>query len=350
MPKASPQKPRKAPTRRKSSRVRIEEVAKLAGVSVMTVSRAINNPDAVSAEKRAAIQDAIKKTGYVPNLMAGSLRANKSKIIAVLTPLIKTSVFADIVQGMSDVLDKEGYQILIGSTAYSLEREEQLVRAFLGRRVDGVVMAGVTHTEETRKMLQSEDIAVIETVDLAERPIDMTVGCSTFNAASDVARYLTDMGYKNIGMITPPAELAERVRPRTEGFVSGLRDAGAPLDKDRQFETIELSMSAGAKALERLLQKQPDTDAVFCTADTLAIGAILACQRNGWDAPGRIAVVGFGDIEIAADISPSLTTIRIKGYEIGQMSAKLLLKKLHGEKIDDPYCDIGYELIRRESA
>ena len=341
---------RKATTRRKSGRVRIEDVAKLAGVGTMTVSRAINNPNSVSQEKRTAIEAAIKKTGYVPNLMAGSLAANKSKIIAVLTPLMKTSVFADLVQGMSDILDNEGYQILIGSTSYSPEREEQLVRAFLGRRVDGLVMAGVIHTQETMDLLKSANITVVETLDLADQPIDMTVGCSMFDAASDVARYLTDLGYSKIGLITPPKDLAARVKRRTDGFLAGLRKAKAPLDPDRQVETIDLSINAGAKALERLLAKMPDTDAVFCTADMLAIGALLACHRNKWKVPERIAIVGFGDIEIAADLTPSLTTIRLKGYEMGQTTAKLLLNKLHNDEIDDPRCDIGYELIRRESA
>ncbi|RMB04954.1 LacI family DNA-binding transcriptional regulator [Eilatimonas milleporae] len=336
-------------TRRKSGRVRIEDVARLAGVGAMTVSRAINNPQAVSDAKRKAIEAAILETGYVPNLMAGSLASNRSKIIAVLAPLIKTSTFSDILQGMSDTLEDEGYQLLIGSTSYSIEREERLVRAFLSRRADGIVLTGFAHTQNTRKMLEGADVAVVETLELTDAPIDMAVGCSTFRAAADMARHMADKGYRKIGLITPPKAFDARVDPRLKGFVEGLKEAGLPGIEGRQVEAGELSIDAGGRALEQLLAQHPETQAVFCSADMFAIGATLACSRNDWAVPQRVAIAGFGDTDIASQLHPSLTTIRLKGYEIGSTIANLFLRKLSGEDIAQSVWDVGYELIQRES-
>lgn len=339
-----------AARRRSNGGVRIQEVAKLAGVGAMTVSRAINNPSTVSPEKRKAIEAAIKKTGYVPNFMAGSLRSNRSKIIAVLNPTMKTSIFSDLTQGMWDVLQPEGYQLLLGSTSYSLDREEQLVRAFLSQQADGVVLTAIDHTPACRALLRENDIAVVETFDLAENPIDMVVGFSAFDAAAEMAAYLAGQGYRKIGLIAAPGAADKRAKRRIDGFTKGLKEAGLGLLKRRRYDVSDLTTRAGADAIGVMMAKNPDVDAIFCTNDLLAVGAVMECQRRGWDVPSRVAIAGFGDIDIASVLHPRLTTVRLSGYDMGVKTARLLLAKLGGEPVPEKTIDMGFEIIRRESA
>ncbi|MEM8987602.1 MAG: LacI family DNA-binding transcriptional regulator [Pseudomonadota bacterium] len=335
---------------RKRGHVRIEDVAKVAGVGAMTVSRALNQPHTVSAEKRKLVADAIRKTGYVPNLVAGSLASSRSKIIAVINPAMRTSIFSDMTQGMWDVLEKEDYQLLLGSTDYSQRREDKLIRTFISRRVDGLVLTGASHSKSSRRQLENNNITVIETFDLPADPIDMVVGFSAFEAAAEMARLAGAWGYKNPGIITAPKTTDNRTQRRIDGFISGLKDVKLRLKKKSVCEAQALTMKAGGAALEQLLAADPTIDIVLCTNDILAVGALLACQRNGWSSPERVAVTGFGDIEIADQLSPSLTTVRVRGYEMGQRIGELMLARLQGDVAQAHICDMGFEIIRRQSA
>ena len=330
--------------------MRIGEVAKLAGVGAMTVSRAINNPSAVSPAKLRSIEAAIKKTGYVPNLMAGSLRSNRSKIIAVLNPTMRTSIFSDLTQGMWDVFQPQGYQLLLGSTAYSIDREEQLVRAFLSRQADAIVLTAVDHTPACRNLLRNNDIAVVETFDLADDPIDMVVGFSAYDAAAEMAAYLARRGYKKIGLIAAPGAADKRAKRRVDGFVDGLKGEGLSLSKRLRHDVEELSVSAGADAIGIMIAHNPDVDAVFCTNDLLAVGAVLECHRRGWAVPARVAIAGFGDIDIASVLHPRLTTVRLSGYDMGVKTAEMLLNRLSDNAVTEKVVDMGFEIVRRESA
>ncbi len=340
----------RASRRGRSQRVRIEDIARDAGVGVMTVSRAINNPSSVSKEKLKKIRAVIAKTGYVPNMVAGSLASNRSKIIAVLNPTMRTSVFYDMIQGMWDVLDSEGYQVLLGSTDYSKEREEKLIRTFLSRQADGLVLIGAEHSEGARDFLATNDTAVVETFDLPSEPIDMVVGFSALDAAETLGRRAAEWGYRSVTIISAPKTTDNRTERRVTGFKKGLATHGVKVGARHVLMTKELSVSAGAAAMERVIAQTPDVDLVMCTNDMLAVGAVLTCQRNGWSVPERVAITGFGDIEMARVLSPSLSTVRIKGEEIGRESAKLLLQRLSGGEKRTTVMDVGFEILRRESA
>ncbi|CAN0422206.1 unnamed protein product, partial [Phaeothamnion confervicola] len=160
----------------------MEDVARLARVSMITVSRAINQPDKVAPKTRARIEAAIARLGYVPNLTAGSLASNRSRIIGAIVPTIDNSIFAETVRGLSEKLEAAGYQLLLGQTAYRENAEESLVTAFLGRRVDGMVLTGVRHSAATVKRLRAAGVPIVETWDLTKRPIDMLAGFSNREA------------------------------------------------------------------------------------------------------------------------------------------------------------------------
>ncbi len=338
------------PTSRGSARVRIEDVASAAGVSAMTVSRALNRPDLVSAEKRKIIADAVKKTGYVPNLVAGNLASNRSQIIAIINPTLRTSIFSDLTQGMWDILGPQGYQLLMGSTDYSRRREDKLIKTFIGRQVDGLVLTGVSHSAVSRMALQKNNISVIETFDLPEDPIDMVVGFSAFDAAAEMGRLVAEWGYRNPAIITAPTTTDNRTQRRLDGFLQGLRKAKLKVKKRSICEADDISIEAGGDAFGRLHDLREDHDIVLCTNDILAVGALLAAQRHGYKIPNDVAITGFGDIEIAKSLNPALTTVRVRGYDIGRKIGALFLERLSTKSPQSPICDMGVEILRRESA
>jgi len=176
--------------RNSASSHRMEDVATLAGVSMITVSRVINSPDKVAEVTRIKVEKAIRTLGYVPNLMAGSLASSKSRLIGAIVPTIDNSIFAETIRGLSKTLASNGYELLLGQTGYVDNAEERIVSTFLGRRVDAMVLTGIRHTDKTRSQLKDSGIPVVETWDLSDRPIDMLVGFSNLEAGAAMGRYL----------------------------------------------------------------------------------------------------------------------------------------------------------------
>lgn len=333
---------------RGTGRARMEDVARLAGVSAITVSRALRQPDKVSAATRARVEDAIREIGYVPNLVAGSLASSRSNIIAAIVPSISTSIFADTVQGMVDMLKGRGYELLLGNTGYSAAEEQALVAAFLGRQPDGMMLTGVLHTELTRQMLGGAGIPVVETWDLSERPIDLTVGFSNSAAADAMTRYLHSVGYRRIAYITGSMTSDKRSAERRRGYQQAMSDLGLPegpvVAVDRPT-----AMHDGAHALTTLLGISPRVDAVFCSSDILAFGALMECRRRGVGVPDDIGIAGFGDFDVAAEAEPSLTTVSIPGYQIGRNAAEMLLERLDGREVEPKTRDLGFRIVPRRS-
>ena len=181
--------------------VRMEDVAREAGVSPVTVSRALNTPEKLAPATLAAVRAAIERLRYVPNLTAGSLASNRSRIVAAIVPTIANSIFSDTIDGLATVMAPHRYQLLLGQTQYRDDEEAQLVEAFLGRRVDGLVLTGVKHARGLRARLQRAGIPVVETWDLTARPIDMLVGFSNRAAGEAAARYLLGKGYRRLAFI-----------------------------------------------------------------------------------------------------------------------------------------------------
>ena len=324
----------------------MEDVARLAGVSMMTVSRAIREPAKVAAATRTRIEAAIAKIGYVPNLTAGSLASNKSRIIGAIVPTIDNSIFAETVRGLSGLLEAAGYQLLLGQTAYRENAEEALVTTFLGRRVDGMVLTGVKHSAATVKRLRASGVPVVETWDLTRRPIDMVAGFSNRAAGRAIAAYLCGKGYLRLGFV---GGAEERTRARFAGFTSVVKATpGASVTR------IELdagtAFSGGREALSRLLAGKPPLRAVFFSNDALAVGGLMECHRRGIRVPQDLAVAGFANLDIAAEASPTLTSVHVGSRQIGEEAARLLLARLAGQGVEQRIRDLGFAVVPRESA
>jgi LacI family gluconate utilization system Gnt-I transcriptional repressor len=316
----------------------------------MTVSRAFTRPEKVAQSTYRHVVKTAAALGYIPDLNARSLSTLRTGMIAVIIPSITNSVLADLVSGMSDVLQPEGFHLLIGRTGFSLEKEEAIVRAFLARRPDGVYVTGTAHTEGTRRLLAQAGVPVVEGCNLTDRPIDMVVGISNFEAARAVVCHLVGRGHRRIAYVGSEHSENDRVRDRYLGYRAALEAADIdPADQAAIFADFE--MESGARAIATLIGgDRPPPTAIFFSVDMLAAGGIFECQRRGIRVPGDLAIAGFGNHRISGEIVPKLTTAGVSGYRIGTQTAELLRRRFAKEPINSPVVDMGYELIVRESS
>lgn len=325
--------------------VTLIDVAKAAGVSPITVSRALNEPQLVKPATLAKVQEAVKRTGYVKNMLAGGLASSRSKLVALVLPTISTQTFADMVQGATDRLTAAGYQLLLGIVGYETWREEMLVETILSRRPDGVILTGSQHTESTRQRLLQIGTPVVETWDMTPHPIDMVIGFSHEDVGHACARHLLERGYSRFGMLTANDP---RAGQRTQGFQVALARQGVNVVCARQVPAPG-GLPQGRLGTVQLLDEHPDLDAIFCSSDTLAHGVLIEAQSRGLRVPEDLAIMGFGDLNFSGYTSPPLSTVKVDGARIGAMSAQALLDRLNGDESAERIVNTGFELIQRGS-
>ncbi|KWU27743.1 LacI family transcriptional regulator [Burkholderia cenocepacia] len=331
----------------------MSDVARLAGVSKMTVSRVLAG-HSVAAETRARVCEAIDQLGYVADAAAGALSSGRSEFVAVLVPSLSSSNFSDTVRGLTDALEPHGLQLLLGDTDYDLEREERLVRSMLRHQPRCIALTGSQHTEATRKVLERSAIPVVEMWDLPTRPIDTAVGFSNVRAARAMVRHLAERGYRRIGFLVGASELDRRGLDRLKGYQAEIKALGLGEPRVVRLGESPITMSHGGPAMAALLERWPDTDAVMCVSDMSAFGAIMECHRRGLTVPADIAVAGFGNFEVAECCHPTITTVSVDAYGIGLRTGEALLAALQardgGEPTDSKSIRIDYTIIARESA
>ncbi|MBK1783848.1 LacI family DNA-binding transcriptional regulator [Prauserella cavernicola] len=324
-------------------------MATAAGVSAQTVSRVVRDPASVGEATRARVESAIAATGYVPNLAASNLASNRSRTVAALVPQINASVFADTVHAFSTALAAHGYQIFVGTTDYRPEHEEEVLRSFLGRRPDGLLMVGTSHTPGTLALLTAAGVPVVETWGWSADPVDVLVGFSNAAAASAMVTHLVERGRRRITFAGRHTAGDSRAGERLDGYVSAVRDllGSEPRTVDAGPEPV--TMDTGVALLDQVLQRYPDSDAVLFSSDVFAAGALQACVRRGIDVPGTLALAGFGDFELARHLVPALTTVAVPSVHIGELAADLLLARMRGGRVERPHRDVGYRVVVRES-
>ena len=317
----------------------------MAGTSPITVSRTLRYPDKVAPQTRSRVLAAIEALSYVPNLAASSLASHRSGIVAVLVPTIGNSIFTETIQGISDAVAGAGLQILLGDYSYSPEREHNLVRALIGRQPEAIVMVGAVRSASLRTLLKSLSVPVIETWDLTRNPVDTVVGFSNREVGAAVARYLLVRGRSRLGFV---GGLDPRSKARGAGFTQALVKAGAP---PPALEIVDgTSITTGRQAGARILDRAPETDAVFFASDVLAVGGLLLCQKQGIAVPREVALVGLGDLEIARELRPALTTVKVPAYEIGKRAGNVILARQAGDTDSGKVIDLGFSIIERESS
>ncbi|UST53368.1 LacI family DNA-binding transcriptional regulator [Comamonadaceae bacterium OTU4NAUVB1] len=343
-----PAAPGRAP-RRGSGGVTLADVARLAGVSAITVSRALNTPDLVSPEAREKVRLAVERTGYVPNLLAGGLASNRSRLVAALVPTIAGPVFLETIQALTETLAAHGYQLMLGQSGYDRSREDALIDAIVGRRPDGIVLTGIMHSAQGRQRLLASGIPVVETWDLTPTPIDMLVGFSHEEAGAATARFLHRRGHRRPVIVTGDDRRADL---RRAGFEQAWRrlapDASASLPVHRV--PAPTTLGAGRSALAELLDNGVSLDALACSSDVLAHGVITEAQARGLRVPADLGVVGFGDLAFARHAHPAISTVRIDGTAIGRQAARCIVERAEGREVVPKVMDLGFSVVERDSA
>ena len=333
-------------SRRSSGAITLRDVAMLAGVAPITASRAINTPNQVSPDVLRKVQEAVQRTGYVPNRMAGGLASSRSRLIAAVVPSTVVSVFMETIESLNGTLFDAGYQLMLGQSGYSAEREELLLEAIIGRRPDGIFITGILPPGKARTRLLASGIPVVETWDLTPTPIDMLIGFSHSDIGREVAQFLMRKGYKKFAIVRAEDERADR---RTSAFVETVAQQNLP----PVFVTnvgASRSLKSGREALARILAQAPDTEAIFCSSDLLALGVMTEARARGLTVPDDIAVMGFGDVPFVADMVPALTSVRINSADIGQQAAQFLIARAEGREVDPGIVDVGFSIVARDSA
>lgn len=323
----------------------IDDVARLAGVSGMTVSRAFNTPAKLSADTLKRVQEAVEALKYVPNAMATGLRGSRARMVAALLPTLVGPVFQELVKALAATLASRGYQLMIGQTGYDPVQEQSFIRTIVQRRPDGIVLVGVVSSEDARSALRASRIPVVETWDLTDDPVDMVVGFSHIEIGKHVAEFFSRRGHRQVAIITADDS---RARMRAKAYLDHSLSLGATAAQCF-FTTAPSTLGEGRRGLSQLLEKHPAITAVFCSSDSLALGASIEAQRLGIEVPGQLSIVGLGDQSFAREAYPPLTTVRLDGTKIGELAAELMMARAEHRAVELPVVDVGFRLIERDS-
>ncbi|WP_112322297.1 LacI family DNA-binding transcriptional regulator [Oceanibium sediminis] len=333
--------------RRGSGKPTIMDVAREAGVSAITVSRALRTPKQVSDKTRTKVDSAIRALGYTPDPAAKALASHRSDIIGVILPSVTNSVFQDTLRGIYEVAETAPYRVQLGNTQYSAAEEERLLRGLLSQRPAGLILTGVDQSASTAGLLRGADFPIVQITEIGPAPFDMMVGFSHSQAAQLAAEHLVAAGYRRIAFLG--ARRDARSTRRLSGFravleAHGLYDPGRVL-----FSEQPSSVPLGAAQLGELLDMDPKADAVLCNNDDLALGALFECQRSGIDVPNAFGICGFNDIDTMAVTHPALTSVRTPRREIGRQAMTMMLARLAGEDPGPTTRNLGVDLMPRAS-
>lgn len=329
----------------KRKRPTLQHIADYLGITKMTISRYLRNPESVAHETGLRIAKAITEFGYIPNRAPDILSNAKSRAIGVLVPSLTNQVFADVIKGIELVTDKAGYQTMLAHYGYSQEKEEQRIESLLSYNVDGIILSENHHSKRTLKMLEVANIPVIEIMDSSEIGIQQAVGFDNISAALSMVETMISRGYKNIVYFT--ARMDKRTKLKMKGYEQAMRKYH--LEPHSLITDEPSSFTLGAKQLQQALIQYPDIDGIFCTNDDLAIGALFECQRLGIKVPKEMAIAGFHGHDVGQSLTPQLATVITPRLEIGKVAAQELLNRLNGEPQQSSIINLGYQIHLGES-
>jgi LacI family gluconate utilization system Gnt-I transcriptional repressor len=349
MPKRAGRIPGKSRSAKSIGRAKLSDVAARAGVSAVTVSRALRKPEMVSGDVRRRIDAAVRELGYVPNYLASALASSRTHIIGVVVPSLTNGVFVEYLKALHDAFLPKGFQVLVLNSRYSQEEEERAIATLIGHHAEAMIVAGIDQTERARKLLEGCGVPVVQTMEIAEDPIDINIGMSQRGAGYAATRFLLDLGHRKVAHIA--ARVDFRARRRMEGYQNAMADAGL----DNQGMVIanlqQSSVKRGAELFTEMLDKVPGLEAVFCCNDDLALGALFECQRRGIKVPTDLSIIGFNDLDFCASSYPALSSVSIPRYEMARRAAEIVLEIIRGsgQRPKQTRIDLGFEIVTRGS-
>ena len=330
-------------------RARLSDVAAQAGVSAVTVSRALRKPEMVSEDVRRRIDAAVRELGYVPNYLASALASAKTHIIGVVVPSLTNGVFVDYLRALHDFFLPKGFQVLVLNSRYSLMEEERAIATLIGHHAEALIIAGIDQTERSRTLLEGAGVPIVQTMEIGETPIDINIGLSQHDAGYAATKYLLGLGHRKIAHIA--ARIDFRAKRRMEGYKQAMVEAKIDCTSMVEATTQQSTVHRGAEMLSAVLSRLPDLEALFCCNDDLALGALFECQRRGIKVPEDISIVGFNDLEFCASAYPTLTSVAVPRYEMALRAAEIVFDIIRGGggRPRQTRIDLGFKIVARGS-
>lgn len=307
------------------------DVAKAAGVSVMTVSRALRGVEGVSPAMRLSILRTAEELGYSRNSVAASLAASHSTLIGISFPTLSEVVFSDIFHPMRAVFDHAGFQTVIDTTEYSPAREAAWVERILAWHPAAVVLTGVHHTPEARERLVRSGLPVVELWARADSPIDLAVGIDHAAAGRAMGQHMLAGGYRAPACIGVAEGHDPRAEQRFSAFLGAFLEAGCRTPV--RVAMPDTSFVSGRNGLLRLMAEHPDTDAIYFLHDHMAVGGLMAAEALGLSVPERLGIAGFNGLNVNEVLGQRITTANTPRDEIGQVAARAIVARIAGARV-----------------
>lgn len=329
------------------SPARLEDVAKLAGVSLGSASRALSVPNEVKPKTLAKVMTAVSQLGYVRNGAARALASRKTGSIAAIYPTLKNPMFANSIDSLQQTLAELGYQLVVGSHEYNVEREMNVVRSIVERSIDGLILVGADHDEGVFNLIRQRNLPYVLTWSVDETDYQHKIGFSNHYAAFEMAARVVSTGHTKIAYCGGPTIHNERARARLSGTLAALKERGLDIPSEWIIEA-PFSIEGGEFAIDKIWQSNQLPTALICGTDLHAIGALHECARRGIKVPNTLSVTGFDDIEFARIATPALTTVRVPINEIGVRTAKRIVALIENQPMADEE-RLRTEIIERES-
>lgn len=328
--------------------VGLRDVARVAGVSTATVSRAMNNPETVSQELRTRIASVVRHLGWVPHGVARALATKRTGTIGAVFPTLTHGDFARAIQALQDELSGRGYTLLLACSEYKQELEYDQVRKFIERGVDGLILVGEAHHADLSTLLSKHKVHYVNTFVYNPNTHGTCVGPDNRKALYRLTNYLIELGHKRFGLIAQSTKNNDRAQARLQGVRDALAEKSMAI-QPTQFAEGYWNLNEGRQLFKRILSHKPWPTAVICGNAYLAVGAMLESQAMGIRVPEEMSIVGYDDIDIMAELPVPITTVRVLSDEVGRRAARLLVAKVEGNEIDRDFeCDA--EIIVRKSS
>lgn len=315
----------------KKRRINLSDIASKAGISKMTVSRYLRNPHSVSEKLQEKLKLIISDISYIPNKAPSMLSNSKSYAIGVMFPSFTNQVFSEVLKGIESVTDQFGYNAMISHSGYSKEKEEARLKTLLSYNIDGLILSERGHTESTVKILHDLGIPVVEIMDSISPCLDMAVGIDNHLAAKNMVIKMIEKGKKNIVYLGARSD--ERSLIKGNGYLEAMENHNL-IPHIITSKTLS-SFTLGGQLLHQALKERPNLDGIFCSNDNLALGALFECQRLNIKVPEQLSIAGFHGHDVGQAVTPKLASVLTPRFEIGKISAELLIKKINGETITE---------------
>jgi len=320
----------------------LQDIATLAGLTKMTVSRYMRDPSKVSERSRCAIDEVMRQHNYIPNRLPEMLSGAGSKTLGVIIPSFRNQIFSDVLEGIQQVAEKHGYQTIIASDNYDPLTGQEKIITLLSYHIDGLLLTGTQHTQTARDYLKTSGIPVAELMEITSDPLDIQVGFDNRQAAFDMTGEFIRRGKKQmafIGAMDDPRDVS-----RYQGMTQALQEYG--LSGHHYVPGAISSMVLGRRLFQQIIAQHPQTDAIFCTNDDLAMGVLLECQARRIRVPEDIAIAGFHGLDIGSANQQKLASVITPRLEAGQVATGLLIAQLEGRRTaGSETVDLGYRLF-----